>query len=189
MGSHHHRRGDGRTTEAPSALEQPAAGNNAAPVPGATDPAPSATLAERTRPVYEYAWAWFSHHSTQRLTVVNCWLLAVAFLTAGLVNAVARDRYGLATLIAAGGVAATVTFRCLDNRTRFLISVAEQALLDYEAGLADALQLPTIQLVRAAHQDRRRFASYRVILAALQGTTAVAYGTALVSCLLKAVAL
>jgi hypothetical protein len=134
--------------------------------------------------VFGYAWGWFTHHSHQRLAVINYWLLAVAALTTGLVTALTDGRHGLAAVVAAVGAGTTLAFGVLDRRTRCLVQVAERALRDYETQLAEAAGTPSIRLVAAAHRHRPRHSSYRVVLGALQGTAAAAYATAFVVCLI-----
>ena len=116
-----------------------------------------------------YAWNWFALHSSQRMQLVNFWLVAVAFLAAAFVQAQASGLHTVALGVSLTGAVASFSFLRLDARTRLLVQIAEKALLRLEEkrtahGTDDALEL-----VSRSHQARRSFLdSYRVIIQGLQ---------------------
>ncbi len=116
-----------------------------------------------------YAWDWFTLHASQRLQLVNFWLVAVAFLASAFVQARANHLYIVAFGVSVIGAISSLAFMRLDVRTGQLIQVAETALEYFERSfVADGLDDAT-QLVKASNKVRKsRFDSYRVIIRGLQ---------------------
>jgi hypothetical protein len=114
------------------------------------------------------AWNWFALHSGQRLQLVNFWLVAVAFLVAGFVQAIVSHLPWLAFGIALLGFVASISFWQLDERTRHLIGVAEQALSTIEERKRNSDGY-ALDLVTQANLARgSRFQSYRIVIQVLQ---------------------
>ncbi|GAA3251139.1 hypothetical protein GCM10017691_63680 [Pseudonocardia petroleophila] len=141
---------------------------------------PTARNAER-----EYAWNWFALHSGQRMQLVNFWLVAISFLGAAYVQARIGNLRGIAAGIAMAGMIASVSFSLLDERTRRLIDVAEDALRGLEVTQGEQADAGDIcvgaRLVVDAGQARRsRLYSYRVIIQGLQYAVAALFAAATV---------
>ena len=121
------------------------------------------------REAQAYAWNWFVLHSGQRLQMVNFWLVAVAFLAAAFVQAIASHLSVVALGVSITGLVASISFMRLDVRTRQLVRIAENALQSLEEKrTADGLD-EVFELVKWSHQSRSSFLdSYRVIIQGLQ---------------------
>ena len=126
-----------------------------------------------------YAWNWFALHSSQRLQLVNFWLVAVAFLASAFVQARSNHLVAIAFGVSLTGCVSSLAFIRLDVRTRQLIQVAESALSSFEKAQTDAGLDEVNELVKASHQARRsRLDSYRVIIQGLQLSVAVMFALA-----------
>src|SRR5262245_9986241 len=123
--------------------------------------------------VQAYAWNWFSLHASQRLQLVNFWLIAVAFLASAFVEARSNHMVAIAAGVSATGAVSSLAFLRLDVRTRQMIQAAENALRYFESQYsAEGLDQVT-QLVRTSHEARRsKLDSYRLIIQGLQGFVA-----------------
>lgn len=118
---------------------------------------------------FTYAWNWFALHSSQRMQLVNFWLVSIAFLGAAFVAARTGNLRVAAIGICVTGAVASLAFAVMDDRTRRLVQVAEAALQKLESERATAGWDSSLQLVSAAHRARRsRLSSYRVVIEGLQ---------------------
>ncbi|MBF6150338.1 hypothetical protein [Nocardia nova] len=130
---------------------------------------------------HAYAWNWFALHSSQRMQLVNFWLVAVAFLGAAFVQARTGHLRTIAVGLCIAGVIASVGFALLDARTRRLVHVAESALQQLETRRTQAGQDADLHLVAAAHQARTtRLSSYRYVIEGMQLTMATLFTIAAV---------
>lgn len=135
-----------------------------------------------------YAWNWFALHAGQRLQLVNFWLIAVAFLATAFVAARTGHLLPVALGVSITGCIASVAFMRLDNRTRQLIHLAEEALLSIEAaGNTDKQNPPdaTALVTRSRLAPRSRFDSYRVIIQGLQLLVAGLFLLGAIDCLIS----
>jgi hypothetical protein len=118
---------------------------------------------------HAYALTWFTLHSNQRMQLVNFWLVSVAFLVSGFVQAEVNHLKVVAFGIAVLGALASTAFCLLDIRTRKLIQVAEDALRVTEMAWTLAGIDSSAQLSLRAHEGRAsRLDSYRVVIEGLQ---------------------
>jgi len=123
-----------------------------------------------------YAWNWFALHSSQRMQLVNFWLVAVAFLAAAFVQASTNRLRAIAVGVALAGALASLAFAALDSRTRNLIKVSENALRQIEDELDREGPDKGIKLVGLAHTSRiSRASSYRFIIQGMQITIAALF--------------
>lgn len=123
----------------------------------------------------EHAWAWFTVHAGQRMQLVNFWLIAIAFLTASLVTALTNGFPQVAIVVAAGGVVVTVSFHCLDRRTRDLVHGGERALLEFQSDLSTSANMPEMQILLATASRPTLLGSYSRVILALHVTTSMAF--------------
>lgn len=122
-----------------------------------------------------YAWNWFALHSSQRMQLVNFWLVAIAFLGAAFVQARTSNLMPVAVGVCVAGATASIAFMLLDARTRSLVRVAEQALAHMENARTAAGAPDVTRLVQHAHTARSsRVSSYRIVIQGLQLIVALA---------------
>ena len=123
-----------------------------------------------------YVWNWFALHASQRLQLVNFWLVAVAFLAAAFVQSQISHVRPMAAGVALIGAVASVAFQRLDVRTRQLSQVAEDALREFEAQWVAQGSSGIVALVARSHEVRKsRADSYKAIIQGLQLTVAVVF--------------
>jgi hypothetical protein len=127
--------------------------------------------AEVYRMALGHAWKWFVHHSTQRLLLVNFWIVSTAFLTTALVTALTRSAWGVGALVSGAGALVAVCFQLLDRRCRQLVKGGEAALLHFQRDLAVGSGVPELQILAGVHGDAQR-GSYRVVIGVLHGSAA-----------------
>ena len=110
---------------------------------------------------FDYCWAWFSLHADQRMRLVNFWLIAASFITAGMVQAYAAHLGRVAGGIALAGGFVTFSFHQLELRTRGLVTIGENALMHFEDQMAEAFSIPDLRLKAAAEQRTPHMLRYR----------------------------
>jgi hypothetical protein len=136
---------------------------------------------ERSTNVQSYAWNWFALHASQRLQLVNFWLVAIAFLATAFVEACTSHLVAIAFGVSVTGIVSSLAFLRLDARTRQLIQVAENALAALEEAQTASGLDEVFELVKASHNARQsRFDSYRVIIQGLQLSVAFMFFLAMI---------
>lgn len=126
----------------------------------------------------DHSWAWFSLHATQRLQMLNFWLVSVSFLTAAFTAAVVNDKPHAAFFVGVAGAALSFCFHRLERRTRRLIIIAERALSRFEIRLAETTGVSELALVSAAETEKEPFSSYAVVIRTMQGFAVLAFSLA-----------
>jgi hypothetical protein len=126
-----------------------------------------------------HAWSWFALHSAQRMQMINFYILAMAFLTAGYATVAAAGKYSVAVFIAMGGIAVSGLFNAFDARTRELVRGAEPALIRLEQEFGDA-GFVQMDCASRTHVGGRRAPSYRVCVNLLTAAGAIAFAAGFV---------
>jgi len=126
-----------------------------------------------------YAWNWFALHSSQRMQLVNFWLVAIAFLATAFVQAHIGNLRPVAVGVCAAGMVASIAFAMLDARTRRLVHVAEAALQKLEDERFGTGSNSSARLVSESHLARwSQISSYRLVIEGLQLIVAVLFAAA-----------
>lgn len=116
----------------------------------------------------DHAWAWFNLHGTQRMQMLNFWLVSIAFLTGAFVAAITNEAFGAAFGVAvAGGVASSCFYR-LERRTRLLVRLAETPLAELQKYLAGRTNIAGLDMLTRADTDKAFFTSYGVVIRSLE---------------------
>jgi hypothetical protein len=102
----------------------------------------------------DHAWAWFALHATQRLQLVNFFLVAIAFLSAAFVTAAKEQLYLLAGSVAVLAVSLTYCFYRVELRIRRLLHAAEDALKPLQEILANIVHVDGLSLVSRVEEGR-----------------------------------
>jgi hypothetical protein len=103
------------------------------------------------------------------MQLLNFWLVSVAFLVSGFVQAEVNKLKVVAFGVAVVGALASAAFCMLDMRTRRLIHVAEAALwATEEAWIAAGVDGNAHLLLNAREGRVHRLDSYRVVIEGLQ---------------------
>lgn len=125
-------------------------------------------LEEVVRLALDHAWSWFSLHATQRLQMLNFWLISVAFLTGAFVAAITDEAFGAAFGVAVAGGVASLCFYRLECRTRLLVRLAERAIRKLQSELAVRTGIPELEILSAADTEKAFFTAYGVVIRRLQ---------------------
>lgn len=150
---------------------------------------------EKTKIIAEYAWNWFSYHAAQRMITFRFFLIMVGVISVGYSQTLANNPC-MACGFSALGIASAALFWRLDYRSRDLISVGENFLLDIEKEL-DSWRVIDVQVVlqsrqKKAHREAKKFPrniySHRRIFNCLFGLMILASLIAFVVALWKAIA-
>lgn len=126
---------------------------------------------------FEHAWSWFQLHASQRLQMVNFWLVSVAFISTAYVGAVANDLFLVAIGVAVVGALVSLCFYRLERRTRQLVHLAEPVLLAFQRRLARDTGIPEFEIVGQAETQKVAFSSYGSIIRLMQWLVTGAFVT------------
>ncbi|NKB65750.1 MAG: hypothetical protein GKR89_01695 [Candidatus Latescibacteria bacterium] len=99
---------------------------------------------DKTQQLRQYAWDYFHLHSTQRMSVFNFFTFLAALMTTGLVTTFGPNFQAHSLGIALGALLSLIAFVFwkLDQRTRFLIKNAEEALKELEGSIGGEQDQP-----------------------------------------------
>jgi hypothetical protein len=78
--------------------------------------------------VLDHSWKWFEMHASQRMQLINYFLVAVAFLSAAYVAGLRDDAPEVSTVVAVLGVILSICFQRIEERTKNLIKLGEQGV-------------------------------------------------------------
>lgn len=130
---------------------------------------------EAFKQALDHTWNWFALHASQRMHLINYFIVAAAFITAGYAAMLANDQYRVAAAVAVGGALVSVAFERLDIRTRELIRIAEAALSQLEERLVARTGIRELHFVDLVDKPATRATSYRFVLRAVTRTSAVLF--------------
>lgn len=124
---------------------------------------------------FEHAWQWFHLHATQRMQMVNFWLVSVAFIAAGYVGAVADGLLAVATGVAVVGALVTSCFYRLERRSKQLIQLVEPVLAEFQHRWADETGIAPLDLLAAADAQKGRLTSYGSVIRLMHWSVTLAF--------------
>jgi hypothetical protein len=136
------------------------------------------------RAALDHAWAWFTVHASQRLQLVNFWIVSVAFLTTALVTTMTTKNWGIGCLVALAGALITLCFHGLERRTRQLVRAGEAALRKFQLDLAMQASVPEMEMLSAADKPGR-LGSYGDVIRVMHWSVFTAFLTAAIFALIK----
>lgn len=119
---------------------------------------------EHLKLAVDYAWGWFSMHSSQRMQLINFFIIALTLMMGAYATSVNAGAFGVSAAIALGGAVLAFVFRRLDVRTRELVKVSEPALEEIERRLAERAELSELNFVRIVERPKARWGTYRILL-------------------------
>jgi len=121
----------------------------------------------------QHAWEWFALHARQRMTCVNFFFVAVAFLAAAYVRALTNNR---AVAVAIGLVGAWISwwFHRLDDRATALVHAGEDAMSPLQKRLATETGIRELEIVERVNASKK-WTSYHEVLLVLHWTTVLAF--------------
>jgi hypothetical protein len=90
-----------------------------------------------------YAWDWFSHHSRQRLTAFNFFLIVMGAIVVGYTQAVDDHAPALCACLGLLGVIVAIAFWGTEVRNEELVNCGRVVLDDLERQLAVAIARPS----------------------------------------------
>jgi hypothetical protein len=127
------------------------------------------------RDVLEHSWKWFELHASQRMQLINYFLVAVAFLSAAYVAGLRDDAPEVSAVISMLGVILSACFQRIESRTRELIKLGETAVNEIEYIMENQFELPSVKLVQRAEELRSSFTSYGSVIRDLHQSTLIIF--------------
>lgn len=123
------------------------------------------------RDALDHSWAWFELHASQRMNLINYFLVATAFLAAAYVGALQVDLSAIAAIICLLGVVSSVSFHRVEVRTRDLVKLGEAALDQLEAKMVNVTGIEELMFTSRANCRSKGFTSYGWGIRALHFST------------------
>jgi len=112
---------------------------------------------DKIKTINDYAWNWFSYHAAQRMTVFRFYFLIFGVLSIGYYQTILTNA-PLAAGFSALAVLSSILFWRIDLRTRELIKIGEDLLLDVERKLT-AWKIAKVALVASAQTKKSAHAA------------------------------
>ncbi len=122
-----------------------------------------------------HSQSWVELHANQRQSLLNFFLIAVAFLFNAYVGALNGHRHALAGVISLLGAAISIGFTAMDLRNRELTRAGEVTLNDLEDRLACKCNLPSLRIVAAIDCPRRPWLSMGKLIRAIHTMTGIVF--------------
>jgi divalent metal cation (Fe/Co/Zn/Cd) transporter len=129
----------------------------------------------KLKDVLDHAWGYFQVHASQRMQLVNYFFLAVAFLSTAYATGLNGNRPEVSAAVALTGAILSIGFHRIDVRTRELVDIAEDALLEVEQIMQRQTGVESIALIEQAKKTPERFKSYSSIIEVLHYVTCTAF--------------
>lgn len=95
-----------------------------------------------------HAWSWYDARISRGLQVVNYYLVSVAILATGYVNAINAKLFGVAALLSVSGIVLTGVSFVAGLRQRHLASAGELALAELQGRVAARLGVDSFRMIR-----------------------------------------
>jgi hypothetical protein len=108
---------------------------------------------DKLKVVNEYAWNWFSFHAAQRMKVFSFFFVVIGALTAAHYQTFSMP--SVAMTFAALGFVFSILFWRLDLRSRELVKLGEELLLEME-GHMRAWEIASVELVKRANSKKTK---------------------------------
>jgi hypothetical protein len=151
-------------------------------------------LQETKNQAFEHAWKWFEYHASQRMTTIRFYLVVAGAIATGIGYLWTAKYFLFAMILSAFGVVASICFLRLDTRVSHLVKLGEAALKRQQGQIAEALELPEIEICERADRLKnsngcRKFSypyTYSENISVLVGASTIAFIVAGLVCLLAA---
>lgn len=119
------------------------------------------------------------------MQLVNFFMVAATFAIAAYATLLDSGGNTIAALVSLSGLMICFAFERLDARTRKLVQLAEQALVQFEDELVSDTGISQIRLVSLANANRDSSESYRAIFRFISRTLAVLFAAGIVYAVIK----
>lgn len=106
-----------------------------------------------------HSQAWIELHANQRQSLLNFYLIAVAFLFNAYVGALSIHRILLAGTISLLGAFISISFTAMDLRNRDLTRAGETPIREIEDRLAYKCGIPSLRIIAAIDRPRHAWLS------------------------------
>jgi hypothetical protein len=114
-----------------------------------------------------HSQSWIELHANQRQSLLNFYLVAVAFLFNAYVVALSTHRSIVAGSIGLLGTLISFGFTAMDLRNRELTRAGETPMRELEARLAQKISLPSLRIIEAIDEPRRPWLSIGKLIRAI----------------------
>lgn len=119
-------------------------------------------------------------HANQRQSLLNFFLVAVAFLLNAYVGALSAHRAILAGTISFLGAAISISFTAMDLRNRDLTRAGEVTVREIEDRLASKSGMPSLRIIEAIGRPRHAWLSMGKVIRAIHALTGLVFISATV---------
>jgi hypothetical protein len=123
----------------------------------------------------EHSQAWVELHTNQRQSLLNFFLVAIAFLFNAYVGALTAHRVFLAGMIGLLGAVISISFTAMDLRNRDLTRAGEMPVRAIEERLAIKCGVPSLRIVEAVGQPRHVWLSMGKVIRTIHTLTGVVF--------------
>jgi hypothetical protein len=126
----------------------PDSGNSVPPTGRSTSPASDLPDDDKLLlAAIEHLRAYFENRRSQRLQVINYFLLSIAFMSAAYVTALSNKLNDVAAVVPIIGIGVTSGFWWSDKASRTFLHLTDEPLLILERRLAERLGVPELNLM------------------------------------------
>jgi hypothetical protein len=138
---------------------------------------------EEVKQKRDYAWNYFQVHAGQRMSTFNFFIILAALLTTGLAGTFVKEFEWdvVGVVLGSGLIIISFSFWKLDQRVRFLIKHAENALKDlennYASGTEKLFVLEEIKTEERIRNKRWRFWEWHLSYSSSFGIVYIAFAT------------
>jgi hypothetical protein len=122
-----------------------------------------------------HSQSWIELHANQRQSLLNFFLIAVAFLFNAYVGALSSHRYLLAGTISLLGAAISFSFTAMDLRNRELTRAGEASLKEIQDRLASKCNLPTLRIIVAIDRPSHAWLSMGKLIRSIHAATGLVF--------------
>jgi|HubBroStandDraft_5_1064220.scaffolds.fasta_scaffold328942_2 hypothetical protein len=123
----------------------------------------------------EHSQAWVELHTNQRQSLLNFFLVAIAFLFNAYVGALTAHRAFLAGMIGLLGAVISVGFTAMDLRNRDLTRAGEVPVRAIEERLAIKCGVPSLRIIEAVDHPRHVWLSMGKVIRAIHALTGLVF--------------
>jgi hypothetical protein len=122
-----------------------------------------------------HSQAWVELHTNQRQSLLNFFLVAIAFLFNAYVSALIAHRAFLAEMIGLLGAVISFSFTAMDLRNRDLTRAGEATVREIEDRLAIKCAMPSLRIIEAVDQPRHVWLSMGKVIRTIHALTGLVF--------------
>jgi len=127
-----------------------------------------------------HTWGWVEARSSQRIQIINFYLLSVAFASAAYGTTLSNNLNDVAGAIGIAGILLSLASWRSDVRARELLQAGEKALLELQDQLARWTHMNSLRMLEAVDKSRSPWRSLSTLISLMYGLATVLFSAAAV---------